>query len=296
MRFSASCELDIDAEVVGVELELVAGNESAILGDVERQRGDGAIDRKAPVPVVVGPPLEGDHDDLPTHDMRNNARRVPADKHYLASAALQGQTAKSRPWAREDGMLAAATPMSGPYNAAVDLLGRNLGARADKTAFIDADGRHSYAEVAERAERCGAALTGLGLIPGDRVALVLLDGVDFVTCFFGAIRSGLVPIPLNTLFPAEDLAYILSDSRAGAAVVSDPLAAVLDEAIAIAGWSGQVVVSGQSGPGRWRGCWRTRRPAPRRTTAGRRTSPSGSTRPGRPADRRGRCTGIAAWR
>ena len=147
-------------------------------------------------------------------------------------------------------MLAAATPMSGPYNAAVDLLGRNLGARADKTAFIDADGRHSYAEVAERAERCGAALTGLGLIPGDRVALVLLDGVDFVTCFLGAIRSGLVPIPLNTLFPAEDLAYILSDSRAGAAVVSDPLAAVLDEAIAIAGWSGQVVVSGQSGPGR----------------------------------------------
>ncbi|HXQ12716.1 MAG TPA: benzoate-CoA ligase family protein [Caulobacteraceae bacterium] len=140
--------------------------------------------------------------------------------------------------------------MSGPYNAAVDLLGRNLGARADKTAFIDADGRHSYAEVAQRAERAGAALSGLGLAPGSRIVLVLQDGVDFVTCFLGAIRSGLVPIPLNTLFPAEDLAYILSDSGAGAAVVSEPLAAVLEAAVASAGWSGQVVVSGQSGRGR----------------------------------------------
>jgi benzoate-CoA ligase len=144
-------------------------------------------------------------------------------------------------------MLVATTPMSGPYNAAVDLLGRNLGARAEKTAFIDTDGGHSYAEVAEAAERAAAALTGLGFAPGSRIVLVLHDGVDFVTCFLGAIRAGLVPIPLNTLFTAEDLAYILSDSGASAAVVSEALAAVLDEAIASAGWAGQVIVSGQSG-------------------------------------------------
>ena len=128
-------------------------------------------------------------------------------------------------------MAPAATPMSGPYNAAVDLLGRNLGDRPHKVAVIDAEGRYTYAEIAARAERAGAALIGLGLDPGDRVALVLQDGVDFVTSFLGAIRVGLVPIPLNTLFPAPDLAYILSDSGARAVVVSEPLTPVVSEAI-----------------------------------------------------------------
>ncbi len=144
-------------------------------------------------------------------------------------------------------MAPAATPMSGPYNAAVDLLGRNLGARPQKVAVIDAEGRYTFAEVAERAERAGAALIVLGLDPGDRVALVLQDGVDFVTSFLGAIRVGLVPIPLNTLFPAPDLAYILSDSGARAVVVSEPLTAVVSEAIESADWGGSVVVSGRSG-------------------------------------------------
>jgi benzoate-CoA ligase len=144
-------------------------------------------------------------------------------------------------------MAPAATPMSGPYNAAVDLLGRNLGARPQKVAVIDAEGRYTFAEVAERAERAGAALIVLGLDPGDRVALVLQDGVDFVTSFLGAIRVGLVPIPLNTLFPAPDLAYILGDSGARAVVVSEPLIPVVSEAIESADWGGSVVVSGRSG-------------------------------------------------
>jgi benzoate-CoA ligase len=134
---------------------------------------------------------------------------------------------------------------SGRYNAAQELLTRNLAARAGKAAFIDADGAHTYAEVAERAGRVGAALLAQGLAPGDRVALALLDGVDFVTAFLGAMRVGLIPIPLNTLMPASDFAYVLDDSGARVALVSEPLAATLVQAIEQAAWPGRMFVAGE---------------------------------------------------
>uniref|UniRef100_UPI0037836E6F AMP-binding protein n=1 Tax=Phenylobacterium sp. TaxID=1871053 RepID=UPI0037836E6F len=56
----------------------------------------------------------------------------------------------------------------GAYNAAVDLIGRNLAARPDKVAFIDEQGAYTYRDVADRADRAGAALLGLGLQPGER--------------------------------------------------------------------------------------------------------------------------------
>jgi acyl-CoA synthetase (AMP-forming)/AMP-acid ligase II len=137
---------------------------------------------------------------------------------------------------------------SGRYNAAHDLLTRNLPTGPAKTAFIDADGAHSYREVADRAERIGAALLALGLEPGERVALALLDGVDFVAVFLGAIRVGLVPIPMNTLMPATDFGYVLTDSEARVVLVSQPLAATLSEAIGVSGWPGRMAVAHDHAP------------------------------------------------
>lgn len=135
----------------------------------------------------------------------------------------------------------------GRYNAAVDLIERNLRVRAAKVAFIDAEGRHTFADVADRSARTGAALLGLGLAPGDRVALILQDGIDFVCSFLGAIRAGVVPIPLNTLLPAEDYAYVLADSGARAAIVSEPILPVVSQAIAASRWAGEVIVAGPGG-------------------------------------------------
>ena len=135
----------------------------------------------------------------------------------------------------------------GRYNAAVDLLERNMSDRAGKVAFIDAEGSYTFGDVADRSVRAGAALLDLGLAPGDRIALVLQDGIDFVCSFLGAIRVGVVPIPLNTLFPAQDYVYVLADSGARAAIVSEPFLPVVSEAIAASGWAGDVVVSGAGG-------------------------------------------------
>ncbi|MBM85080.1 MAG: 4-hydroxybenzoate--CoA ligase, partial [Rhodospirillaceae bacterium] len=88
---------------------------------------------------------------------------------------------------------------SGFYNAATDLIERNIKAgRADKTAFIDANGPHSYGEVAKYAAQFANMLARLGVQREARVVLVMLDSVDLVACFLGAIKAGVVPVPLHT--------------------------------------------------------------------------------------------------
>jgi benzoate-CoA ligase len=135
----------------------------------------------------------------------------------------------------------------GSYNAADDLIGRNLDAgRGGKTAFIDAAGRHSYAEVAAKAARFANTLERLGIRREARVVLVMLDSVDLVACFLGAIKAGAVPVPLNTRLAARDYAYILADSRASALVVSGPL---VDTVLGEAAVPGVVLVDGADAKG-----------------------------------------------
>src|SRR5215469_12136480 len=110
------------------------------------------------------------------------------------------------------------------YNAAADLIERNLRAgRGDKIAFIDDAGTYTYRQLAERVDRAANALRALGLEPEQRVLLCLLDTIDFPTVFLGAIKAGVVPIPVNTLLTTADYDFMLRDSRARALVVSDAL-------------------------------------------------------------------------
>ena len=110
------------------------------------------------------------------------------------------------------------------YNAAVDLIERNLKAgRGGKVAYIDDTGSHTYAQLAERVNRAANALVALGVQREERVALALLDTVDFPAAFLGAIKAGIVPVALNTLLTAPDYEYMLRDSRAQVLIVSEPL-------------------------------------------------------------------------
>jgi benzoate-CoA ligase len=110
------------------------------------------------------------------------------------------------------------------YNAAVDLLERNLAAgRGGKTAFIDDRGALTYAELGERVDRAATSLRRLGIEPEQRILLCMLDTNDFPVAFLGAIKAGIVPVPVNTLFTAADYDFLLRDSRARALIVSDAL-------------------------------------------------------------------------
>ncbi|GAA5534137.1 benzoate-CoA ligase family protein [Deinococcus aluminii] len=120
------------------------------------------------------------------------------------------------------------TPGAGTSYNASEVLYHNLDAgRGAKVAVQCEDRSLTYAELADLASRFGNALLGLGLKPGDRVLMLMHDGPAFPATFFGALRAGLVPIPVNTILPPDNYAYFLNDSGARAAVVSASLHPVL---------------------------------------------------------------------
>ncbi len=117
------------------------------------------------------------------------------------------------------------------YNAAVDFVDRNVAdGRGHKTACIDPARHLTYSELRDEAARIGALLARLGIEPEQRIALVLLDTVDFPVLFWGAIRAGIVPVLLNTRLTADQYRYLLEDSRAKAVFVSTALLPVVKEA------------------------------------------------------------------
>ena len=101
-------------------------------------------------------------------------------------------------------------------------------------------------ELAAESARFAAGLRAAGIERERRIALVMLDTVDFPIAFWGALRAGVVPVPINTLLPPEITGYILRDSRAAALFVSAPLLEPLREAAERAG-IGRVVVSAPDG-------------------------------------------------
>ena len=106
-----------------------------------------------------------------------------------------------------------ASPIPRDYNFAADILKRNLDAgRGGKTAFIDHRGACSYAELAERVERFGHVLRALGVRREERILICLTDTVDWPTAFLGAIKAGVVAVPVNTLMTEDDYAFMLEDS------------------------------------------------------------------------------------
>ena len=117
--------------------------------------------------------------------------------------------------------------MGESYNAAVDMVDRNVAqGRSGKVAFIDPTRKLTYGELAEQSARVGPMLARLGLRREDRVAMMVLDTVDFPVLFWGAIRAGIIPVPLNTLLTAEQYRYILEASRAKALFRSAQIAGV----------------------------------------------------------------------
>ena len=118
--------------------------------------------------------------------------------------------------------------------------------RGDGVAFIDPWRSLTYAELDAATARFAAGLKRAGIERERRIALVMLDTVDFPIAFWGALRAGVIPVPVNTLLPADFTGYILQDSRAAALFVSAPLLEPLKPA---ARRIGRVVVSNPDGAG-----------------------------------------------
>ncbi|MEO1105475.1 MAG: class I adenylate-forming enzyme family protein, partial [Pseudomonadota bacterium] len=92
-----------------------------------------------------------------------------------------------------------------------------------KVALIDLCGEAprelTYAALEARLDRVAAWSKAAGIAPGDRVAMAVGNRLEFVEIFFGLMRAGVVPVPLNTKLGADTIAYILADSGAVGAII-----------------------------------------------------------------------------
>ncbi|MCA6124731.1 benzoate-CoA ligase family protein [Bradyrhizobium sp. WSM 1704] len=137
-----------------------------------------------------------------------------------------------------------------PYNAVTWLLDRNVDeGRGGKVVFDDTVSQLTYGQLQQQTRRVGNMLRRLGVRREERVAMIMLDTVDFPTVFLGAIRAGVVPVPLNTLLTAEQYAYILGDCRARVLFVSEALLSVVKDVIGRMPDLEHVVVSGKEAHG-----------------------------------------------
>ena len=95
--------------------------------------------------------------------------------------------------------------------------------RGDRVAFADPSRTITYADLTRQTRRFASALTRSGIRREERIVLVMQDTIDFPIAFWGALRAGVVPVPINTMLTAETMDYIMRDSRAVATVVSETL-------------------------------------------------------------------------
>jgi hypothetical protein len=135
------------------------------------------------------------------------------------------------------------------YNAAQTFIDAHRGVRDDRVAIRCQGASVSYGELAANVDRAGNAFREIGLEPEQRIVILCADSPAFVYSFFGAIKLGAIPVPVNTLLTARDLAYILIDSRARAIVVSAALLPKVLEARTAAPLLRHVIVAGAAPAG-----------------------------------------------
>jgi 4-hydroxybenzoate-CoA ligase len=133
------------------------------------------------------------------------------------------------------------------YNAAIEMVDQNVSRGfAEKIAFMDPEKSLTYGELQTATNKVANVLTNLQIGRETRVALLMLDTVDYPCVFWGAVRAGIVPVCLNTLLPAAQYLYMLNDCRAEAIVVSPLLLDVVAPLFDQLSFLQHVIVAGES--------------------------------------------------
>lgn len=117
------------------------------------------------------------------------------------------------------------------YASLVELFAQSCRKFHDRPAFTSMGATLSYAETDRLSRDFATYLQGLGLKPGDRVAIMLPNLLQYPVALFGSLRAGLVVVNVNPLYTARELKHQLADSGAVAIVVLENFAHTLEEVI-----------------------------------------------------------------
>ncbi|HRE19565.1 MAG TPA: benzoate-CoA ligase family protein [Rhabdaerophilum sp.] len=142
--------------------------------------------------------------------------------------------------------------MSFAENAATYFIDRHIGEnRGENIAFrevLSSTRQISYADLQRQTGVVANALKRAGIKREERVAMLVLDQIEFPLIFWGAIKAGILPIPLNTLLATAVYDLILQDSRAVCLFVSRELYDVVAPAFPHNPWLRKIVVIGGEAP------------------------------------------------
>src|SRR5690242_6674860 len=94
------------------------------------------------------------------------------------------------------------------------ILAENARRRPDKTALVEGDLRLTFAQVWQRARAQAGALVGLGVRPGERVALMAPNTAEFPQAYYAIAAAGAVVVPVHLLLSAAEVEHVLKDSGA----------------------------------------------------------------------------------
>jgi benzoate-CoA ligase family protein len=126
--------------------------------------------------------------------------------------------------------------ISRQFNAAEYFVDRNVAqGRGDQTAILFENQVITYDLLMENVNRAANALAELGVGMETRVMLLMRDTPEMIYSFYGAIKTGAVPIPTNILMKAPDFLYMLNDSRAPVLIVDtaflEEIEKILDQTV-----------------------------------------------------------------
>lgn len=110
--------------------------------------------------------------------------------------------------------------MAGNYTF-VDALERNARAIGGALALVQGRRLRTYRDLDRRANQIGHAYLELGLKRGERIALALTNGIEFVECTYGGWKDALVSVPINYRFMDAELIHVLDNSDSVGVVLED---------------------------------------------------------------------------
>ena len=129
-------------------------------------------------------------------------------------------------------------------NAAVELLSRSLELHPDKVAYYCVDNALTFRQLDTASRKFARHLQKQGIIPGERVLIVLPDSLAFPVAFLGALLSGALAIAVSTDSSKEELEHIVEESGARMLITQEgPAAPIANISRKI-----KVIVCGENGP------------------------------------------------
>ena len=121
------------------------------------------------------------------------------------------------------------------YASIIDILDESVAKYGDKTAYINMGQTISFSELDSLSRQFAAYLMNNGFKPGDAIAIMMPNLLQYPVALFGILRAGMTVVNVNPLYTARELKHQLNDSQAKAIIIVENFAHTLDKVVADTG-------------------------------------------------------------